>query len=166
MIREIIGKFFLIFILLSIIMKNLKLIKKQDKYNLILALGNKTKIIGNSNSKTELKQKASTTLHKITKDILKLNNKIIYQLSIKKGNKTHPLVIVIEQVQIIVKDKKDKLTIKFKKLGEMGNSKVYIDNKFIENHKKINDKYLKKIVLKYHKGKLNVAFSIHTLSNL
>lgn len=147
-------------------MENLKAIKKQDKYTLIMVIGNKTKIISSSKYKYELKKKAIEKLHKIAKNILLLNDKIIFQLSIKKGNKKHPLVIVIEEIQISVKEKKNKYVVKFKNLGEISNNKVYVDNKFIEKKNKIDNKYLRNIVLQYYKGKLNIAFSIFTLSNL
>ena len=160
------------------IKKNAKNILKQDRYHYVLVIGNKTSLLSSNNSKSEAKKLAINKLIEKTKDIQKFNNKIIYRLTIRKVSKEEkkeekesvaisyvggPIVTVVDSIKIFVDDEDN---VKFENLGELGNAKVFINNKFLKKYDIINSTQIKKIVYAYDKNVTNCAFAVNKITDV
>ena len=162
----------------QVIKENGNGILRQDKYYYILVIGNKTALLSSDNSKSEAKDKAIQTLKKKSNNINSFNDKIIYRVTIRKVTKEEkeeekksvaisyvggPLVTIIENVKVLI-DSNNK--IKFKNLGELGNSKVFLDKKYLKKYNFVDIKNIRKIVYAYDKSITNCAFAVNTISDI
>jgi len=153
-------------------------ILRQDKYYYILVIGNKTSLLSSDNSKSTAKDKAIETLKNKSNDINSFNNKIIYRVTIRKVTKEEkeeeaksvaisyvggPLVSIIENVKVLI-DSNNK--IKYKNLGECGNSKVFLDKKYLKKYNFVDIKNIRKLVYAYDKSITNCAFAVNTISDI
>ena len=154
-------------------------ILSQEKYFYILVSGKKAFILSSGRSKSETKDFAIQKLFEKSKSIDALNDKFIYRLTVRKVTKEEkefekeseglsfiggPIVIVIETIKMIVRKKEPKL--KLENIGEGGNSKVFLNNKYLKKYDSIDKTHITKVAYAYAKNITNVAFAINTITDV
>ena len=116
--------------------------------------------------------------NKKTKNISSFNDKTIYRITIRKVTKEEkqeekdsegisfvggPIVAVIEDIRVKVNDSNK---VKFENLGQLGNSKVFLNNKYLKKYSSLDNSHIKKIVYAYDKDLTNSAFAVNTITNI
>jgi uncharacterized Zn ribbon protein len=162
----------------QLIKENGNLILNQDKYFYLIVSGNKVAILSQGRSKSEVKKDAIATIIKKTKDLSSFNDKTIYFMTIRKVTAEEkqeekdskgislvggPIVVVIEDIKVKVASNNK---IKFENLGEVGNSKVFLNNKYLKKYNNIDNSHIKKIAYAYNKNITNNATAVNTITNI
>lgn len=161
----------------QLIKENGNLILGQDKYFYLLVSGNKASVLSSGRSKNETKQDAISKIMEKSNNINSFNDKLIYRLTVRKVTKEEkqeekdsiaisfvggPIVTIIETIKVKVSNNK----ITFKNLGELGNSKVFLNNKYLKKYNTIDKSHIKKIVYAYAKNITNCAFAVNTITDV
>ena len=150
--------------------KNKDLINDIGKYHYLLVTNNKALLLSSDNNNNKDKDKA---LKKIESKIDRLQNKIMYKITLKTISKKKILedkkksipkiggpIVAIISIYII----ESAIKLKNKKAG--GNNHVYFTKKFLKKNKEINSKYIRKITYAYDKNLSNILFSINTIESI
>ena len=161
----------------DVIKQNGNKILKQDRYYYVLVIGNKTSLLSSDNSKATAKEEAINTLIKKSNNLENFNNKIIYRITLRKNSKEEkrqekesigisfiggPIVAIVEDIKVIVKNNK----VKFNKLGELGNGKIFLNNKYLKKNNNISSSHIKKLAYAYSKDITNSAFAVNTITDI
>ena len=161
----------------QLIKENGNLILGQDKYFYLLVSGNKVSVLSSGRSKHVTKDEAIDRIIEKSKNINSFNDKIIYRLTVRKVTKEEkqeekesvaisfiggPIVAVIDSIKVKVNNNK----ITFKNLGELGNSKVFLNNKYLKKYNTIDKSHIKKMVYAYAKDVTNSAFAVNTITDV
>ena len=123
-------------------------------------------------------KKCNTKNIRKSKNINSFNDKTIYRITIRKVTKEEkqqekdsegisfvggPIVAVIEDIRVKVNENNK---VKFENLGQLGNSKVFLNNKYLKKYSSLDNSHIKKIAYAYDKNLTNSAFAVNTITNI
>lgn len=162
----------------QLIKENGNSILDQDKYFYLIVIGSKVSILSSGRSKSEVKKDAIQKIFEKSKNISSFNDKTIYRIIIRKVTKEEkqeekdsegisfiggPVVAVIEDIKVKINENNK---VKFENLGQLGNSKVFLNNKYLKKYNTIDKSHIKKIAYAYDKNLTNSAFAVNTITNI